>query len=117
MLGDSVRLHFVGMVDTVAVAVLVRVTLMKVSEVMRRVIKVVAHGIFGIQWDAVALRCRAILPHLIDEEYFGHVVNDEHLGPVRDRLSLSTAEMNVHDENGERSGGCDHCHRCYVVLP
>lgn len=116
MLGDAVHLPFVVMVDAVAVAVLVWVTLMEV-EVMRRVIKVVARGIFRIQRDAFALRCRAILPHLIDEEDFGHVVDDEHLGPVRDRLSLSTAEMNVHDENGERGGGCDHRHRRYVVLP
>lgn len=114
--GAAIRLHFVGMVDTMAIAVLVCITSMMV-EVMGRVMEVTAHGFLGVQRDAFALRCSAILPHLIDEEYFGHVADDEHLGPVRDRLGLGATEMNVHDEDGERGGGCDHSHCCDVVLP
>lgn len=114
--GAAIRLHFVGMVDTMASAVLVCVTSMKV-EVIGRLTEAIAHTFLGVQWVAVALWCSAILPHLIDKEYFGHVVDDEHLGPVRDRLGLRATEMNVHDEDGERGGGCDHSHCCDVILP
>lgn len=89
------------MVDAMAVAVLVRGTFM-VIDVMETVIKVCAHiaGFLRVQRGSLALRCCAVLPHLIDEEYFGHVVDDEHLSPVRDWLGFSTTEMNVHDEDG-----------------
>lgn len=114
--GAAIRLHSVGVVDAMAIAVLVCITLMKV-EVMGRVVEVIVHGFLGVPWDAFALRCSTILPHLINEEYFGHVVDDEHLGPVRDRLGFGATEMNVHDEDGERGGGCDHSHGCNVVFP
>lgn len=112
VVGSAICLHFVGMVDFMVIAVLVPSKV----EVMGRVMEVVPHGFLGVQWGAFALRCSAILPHLIDEEYFGHVVDDEHLGPVRDWLGLGATEVNVHDEDGERGGGCDHSHCCDVVL-
>lgn len=104
----------------VAVAVPVRVTVRMVEGVAEAVVVVVAlfaHGFLGVQWGSLALRGGAVLPHLVDEEELGHVVYDEHSGPVRDGLGLSAAEMNVHDEDGERGGGCDHSHGGYVILP
>lgn len=61
-------------------------------------------------------RRRAALSDLVDEEDLGHVVDDEDFGPVRHRFGLRSTEMNVHDEDGQRSGRCDHSHRRYVVL-
>lgn len=118
-IGIAVHLVFVVMMDAMAVAVLVQVTFMMV-DVVEGVIKVcapIAHRFLWVQRGLLTLWCSAVLPHLVDEEYFGHVVDDEHLSPVRDRLGLSTTEMNVHDEDGERGGGCDHSHCGYVVLP
>lgn len=34
-----------------------------------------------------------------------------------DRFGLGTTEMDVHDEDGEGSGGSDHSHRGDVILP
>lgn len=121
--GVAIRLAFVRLVvmmHAVAIAVLVGVTVVVVDAVMETVIMVavlIAHGFLGVQRGPLTLRCSAVLPHLVDEEDFGHVVYDEHLSPVRDRLGLSTTEMNVHDEDGERGGGCDHSHGGYVVFP
>lgn len=115
--GVAVGLAFV-MVHAVAVAVLVRVTfMMVVVETVIMVAALIAHGFLGVERGPLALRRGAVLPHLVDEEDFGHVVYDEHLSPVRDRLGLGATEMNVHDEDGERGGGCDHSHGGYVVLP
>lgn len=120
--GLAVRLTFLVpavVMHAVAVAVLVRVALVMV-DVMEAVIvegALLADGLLGPQRGPLALWRGAVLPHLVDEEDFGHVVYDEHLGPVRDRLGLGTTEMNVHDEDGERGGGCDHSHGGYVVLP
>ncbi len=61
-------------------------------------------------------RRSAALADLIDEEDFGHVVDDEDFGPVRHRFGLGSTEVNVHDEDGQSSGRCDHSHRCYVVF-
>lgn len=119
MVDADVRLVFAVMTDAMAVAVLVLITVMMV-DVVETVIKVCAlitHRLLGVQRGPLTLWCSAVLPHLVNEEYFGHVVYDEHLSPVRDRLGLSTTEMNVHDEDGERGGGCDHSHSGYVVLP
>lgn len=118
MVRVSVRLVFVVMVDATAVAVLVRGTFM-IIDVMETVIEVYAQiaGLLWVQRGSLTLWCCAVFPHLIDKEYFGHVVYDEHLSPVRDWLGFSTTEMNVHDEDGKRGGGCDHCHSGYVVLP
>lgn len=58
-----------------------------------------------------------VLSHFIHEENLGHVVDDEHFSPVWNRFGLSTTEVNVHDEDGESSGGCDHGHGGYIVLP
>lgn len=120
--GVAIRLAFVilvVMMHAMAVAVLVRVTFMMVDvvETVIEVASLITHGFFRVQWGPLALRRGAVLPHLVDEEDFGHVVYDEHLSPVRDRLGLSTTEMNVHDEDCERGGGCDHSHGGYVVLP
>lgn len=108
---------FVVSMQTVAIAVLVLVVVMMVVVTVIRVAVPVTHGFLRVQRGPLALRCSAVLPHLIDEEDFGHVVYDEHLGPVRDWLGFSSTEMNVHDKDGERSGGCDHSHGGYVVLP
>lgn len=121
VVGVSIRLAFVVlvvMIHAVAVAVLVRVAVvMVVAEmVINMEAAVTVHGLLGVQRGPLTLRRSAVLPHLVDEEDFGHVVYDEHFGPVRDRLGLSTTEMNVHDEDGERGGGCDHRHGGYVVL-
>lgn len=117
----AVRLAFVMlvvMVHAVAVAVLVRVSfMMVVVEMVIKVATLIAHGFLRVQRGPLTLRRGAVLPHLVDEEDFGHVVYDEHLSPVRDRLGLCATEMNVHDEDGERGGGCDHSHGGYVVLP
>ena len=121
--GSAVHLAFVmlvAMVHAVAVAVLVRVTVVMVDGVVKIVVVVaalIAHGLLGEKWGSLTLRRGAVLPHLIDKEDFGHVVNDEHLSPVRDWLGLSTTEMNVHDEDGERGGGCDHGHGGDIVFP
>ncbi len=119
--GVAVRLAFVTlvvMVHAVAVAVLVRVTfMMVVMETFIVVAALITHGFLGVQRGPLALRRGAVLPNLVDEEDFGHVVYDEHLSPVRDRLGLGATEMNVHDEDGERGGRCDHSHGGYVVLP
>ncbi len=61
-------------------------------------------------------RRSAALSDLIDEEDPGHVVDDEDFGPVRHRFGLGSTEMNVHDEDGQSSGRCDHSHRRYVVF-
>lgn len=110
---------FVVMMPAVAVTVLVWVLFMMI-DVMEAVIMVaglIAHGFLRVQWSPLVLWRGAVLPNLIDEEDFGHVVYDEHFSPVRNRLGLSTTEMNVHDEDGERGRGCDHSHCGYVVLP
>lgn len=117
IVGVAVRLAFV-MMHTVAVAVLVRVAVvMVVMEMVIVVAALIVHRFLGVQRGPLTLRRGAVLPHLIDEEDFGHVVYDENLSPVRDRLGLSTTEMNVHDKDGERSGGRDHSHCGYVILP
>lgn len=119
--GVAVCLAFVMLVvmmQAVAVAVLVRVAVMVVvGETVIKVAALITYGFLRVQRRPRTLRRSAVLPHLVDEEDFGHVVYDEHLSPVRDRLGLSTTEMNVHDEDGERGGGCDHSHGGYVVLP
>lgn len=118
--GSAVGLALVMLVNAVAIAVLVLVTVVMVDAVMKPVVLVaglIAHGFLGVQRGLLALWCGAVLPHLVDEEDFRHVVNDEHLGPVRDWLSLSTTEMNVHDEDGERGGSCDHSHGGNIVFP
>lgn len=119
MVDVDVRLVFAVMMDAMAIAVLVLVTFMMVDvmETVTEVCVLITHRFLGVQRGPLTLRCSAVLPHLVDEKYFGHVVYDEHLSPVRDRLGLSTTEMNVHDEDGERGGGCDHSHSGYVVLP
>lgn len=119
MVGVAIHLVLVVMVDGMAVAELIWITFM-VIDVMETVVKVsalFAHGFLGVQRGLLGLRCHAVLSHLVDKEYFGHVVYDEHFCPVRDWLGLSATEMNVHDEDGERGGGCDHSHGGYVVLP
>lgn len=58
-----------------------------------------------------------VLPHLVHTENLGHVVNDENFGPLGNGFGLSTTEVDVHNENGERCGGCDHCHGGNIVLP
>lgn len=108
MVGVAVGLVFVMMMYAVVVTVLIRVV---------KVHSLIHERFIRVQQGPVTLWCSAVLPHLVHEEYFGHVVNDEHLGPVRHRLGLSSAEMNVHDKYGERGGGCDHRHGGYVVLP
>lgn len=64
----------------------------------------------------LAFRGSAVLPHLIHKEDLGHVVDDQDFGPVGDRFGLSTTKMNVHDEDRQRRGGCDHRHCRDVVL-
>lgn len=59
----------------------------------------------------------AVLAHFINTENLGHIVNDEDFSPVGDWFSFCTTEMNVHDEDGERCGGCDHGHCGNIVLP
>lgn len=125
--GAAVGLVFVMlavMVHTVTIAVLVKVTVVMIDAVIKTVIMVAAliislgwDGFLGVERGSFALWRRAVLPHLVDEEDFGHVVDDEHLSPVRDWLGLGTTEMNVHDEDGEGGGGCDHSHSGNVVLP
>lgn len=116
-IGCTVRLALVMLVivDTVAIAILVGVAVMVVHAVVKMVI--MAHGFLGIQGGPLTLWRSAVLSHLVDKKDFGHVVNDEHFGPVRDWLGLGTTEMNVHDEDGERGGRCDHSHGGNVVLP
>lgn len=107
-------------VQAVAVAVLVQVAVMMVDPVMKKVLVaavIIANGLLWVQWGPFALGCRAVLPNLVDEENLGHVVDDEHFSPVRDWLGLSATEMNVHDEDGERSRGCDHSHGGDIVFP
>lgn len=58
----------------------------------------------------------AVLTHFIHKENLGHVVDDEDFCPVGDWFGLRTAEVDVHDEDGERCGGCDHGHSGNVVL-
>lgn len=58
-----------------------------------------------------------VLPHLVHTENLGHVVNDEDFGPLGNWFGLSTTEVDVHNENGERCGGCDHGHGGNIVLP
>lgn len=58
-----------------------------------------------------------VLAHLINKENLGHVVNNEDFCPVWDWLGLCTTEVDIHDEDGERCGGCDHGHSGNVVLP
>lgn len=108
MVDVAVALVFVMMMYAVAVTVLIRVI---------KVCSLINERFLRVQRGPVTLWCSAVLPHLVHEEYFGHIVNDEHLGPVRHWLGLSSTEMNVHDKDGERGGGCDHCHGGYVVLP
>lgn len=115
MVDVAVRLVFL-MVHAVAVAVLVRVAVVIMETVIQEA-AFPAHGFVRVQRGSLTLRGGAVLPHLVDEEDLRHVVYDEHLSPLRDRLGLSTTEMNVHDEDGERGGGCDHSHGGYVVLP
>ena len=106
-------------VHAVAVAVLVHLTIVVVEPIVKTVLVVAANVVqwlLGVQWGPLALRSRAVLPHLVDEADFGHVVDDEHFGPVWDGLGLSATEMNVHDEDGERGRGCDHGHRGNVIF-
>lgn len=105
-IGIAIRLLFVVvvMMDAMAIAVLVQVTFL-VVDVVEEVIKVcapIAHRLLWVQQGLLTLWCSAVLPHFIDKEYFGHVVDDEDLSPVRDWLGLSTTEMNVHDEDSKR---------------
>ena len=58
----------------------------------------------------------AVLTHFINKENLGHVVDDEDFCPVGDWFGLCTTEVDVHDEDGERCGGCDHGHSGNVVL-
>ena len=119
MVGIAIHLVLVVMVDGMAIAEPIWITFMGI-DVMETVVKVsvlFAHGFLGVQWGIRAFCCCAVLSHLVDKEYFGHVVYDEHFCPVGDWLGLSATEMNVHDEDGERGGGCDHSHGGYVVLP
>lgn len=114
IVGVAVRLYFVMLVGVRhGVAVVVLVPIVVVMVVMEMVI---AGGLLGVQWGPLTRWSCAVLPHLVHKEDFGHVVDDEHLCPVRNRLGLSTTEMNVHDEDGERGGGCDHSHGGDVVL-
>lgn len=115
-IGCTVRLALVMLVivDTVAIAILVGVAVMVVHAVVKMVI---AHGFLRIQGGPLTLWRSAVLSHLVDKKDFGHVVDDEHFGPVRDWLGLGTTEMNVHDEDGERGGRCDHSHGGNVVFP
>lgn len=57
-----------------------------------------------------------VLPHLVHTENLGHVVDDENFGPLGNWFGLSTTEVDVHNENGERCGGCDHGHGGNIVL-
>lgn len=57
-----------------------------------------------------------VLTHLINKENLGHVVNDEDFCPVGNWFGLCTTEVYVHDEDGERCGGCNHCHSGNIVL-
>lgn len=107
---------FVVMVHTVAIAGLVR-TMKMVIMVRALITGLGLDGFLRVERGSLAFWCGAVLPHLVDEEDFGHVVDDEHLSPVRDWLGLSTTEMNVHDEDGEGGGGCDHSHGGDVILP
>ncbi len=116
--GIAILLAFVMlavMMYAVAIAVLVQVAFMVI--VVIKVARLIHHGFLRVQWGPLTLGRSTVLPHLIDEEDFGHVVYDKHLGPVRDWLSLSTTEMNVHDEDGKRCRGCDHSHGSYIILP
>lgn len=121
--GAAICLSFfmaIVMMHAMTIAVLVCITVCIVEVIVEVVVMVaalIAHGFFWIQRGPLALWRSAVFPNFIDKEDFGHVVDDEHLSPVRDWFGLSTAEMNVHDEDGERSGGCDHCHGGNVVLP
>lgn len=125
--GAAVGLVFVMLVavmHTVAIAVLVRITVVIIDAILKTVITVEGliiglgwDGFLGVKRGSLALWRGAVLPHLVDEEDLGHVVNDEHLSPVRDRFGLSTTEMNVHDEDGKGGGGCDHSHGGDVILP
>jgi len=76
-----------------------------------------AHGLVGGERRPLALRGEAVLAHLVHEQDLGHVVDDDHLGPVGHGLGLRAAEVDVHDEDGERGGGGDHGHGGDVVLP
>lgn len=127
VVGASICLVFmmlVAMVLAVTVAVLVSVRVVMIGGVMETFI-VVAALVAGLAWEGFlriqrglfTLWCSAVLPHLVNKEDFGHVVDDEHLSPVRDWLGLSTTEMNVHDEDCEGGGGCDHSHGGNVVFP
>lgn len=58
-----------------------------------------------------------VLTHLIHKENLGHVVNDKDFCPVRNWFGFCTTEMDVHDEDGESCGGCDHGHGGNIVLP
>lgn len=102
-----------------SVSIAVPVWFTGIMVVMERVIKVtshIAHRFFRPQWGPLTFCCGAVFSHLIHKEYFRHVVDDEHLCPVRDWLGLGSTEMDVHDENGERGGSCNHCHGGDVVL-
>lgn len=93
---------FVVMMQGLAIAVLVLFIVLKVEAVVVTVIRVAApvtQGFLWVQRGPLALWCGAVLPHLVDEADFGHVVYDEHFSPVRDWFGLSSTEMNVHDEN------------------
>lgn len=117
--GAAVSLAFlmlVVMVHTVAIAVLVRIMKMLIV-VQAPIVVLVWNWFLGVERGPLTLWCCAVLPHLIDKDDFGHVVDDKHLGPVGDWLGLSTTEMNVHDEDGKGGGGCDHSHGGDVVLP
>lgn len=107
VVGVAVGLVFVMMVYTMAIAVLVCVI---------QVWRIIHWRLVWVQRGPVTLWRSAVLPHFVYKEYFGHVVNDEHLSPVRYRLGFSPTEMNVHDEDGEGGGGCDHGHGGNVVL-
>lgn len=121
--GVAVCLSFVMvfvMMYAIPIAVFVWITVSIVEAIMEAVVMVAAlitHWFLWVEWGPLAFWRGAVLPDFIDKEDFGHVVNDEHLSPVRDWFGFSTAEMNVHDEDGERSGGCDHSHGGNVVLP
>lgn len=76
----------------------------------------VAQWLVQMEGTALALWRTTALTHLIHKKDLGHVADDEYLGPVRNRLGFCTTEVDVHDEDGEGRGSCDHGHSCYVVL-
>lgn len=103
-----------------AIAVLVQVTVVVVDPLVIVVFRVVdgsIRGFLGVQQGPLTLGGGTVLPHLVHKEDFGHVVDDEHFGPVGDWFGLGAAEMNVHDKDGERSGSGDHRHGGDVVFP